>query len=173
MSAMRRLFVAVACAALVAPAPAAGANVDLSMTRTRVATELGDEFSFASTITNAQRVALSGLVAHLNVVSWDRGVYVDPEDWSAERTRYLPALAPGGSARIRWTVKAVNGGHFAVYVVVLDGRRPAAGPSVDVRVAEHKTLDAGGALPLAVGVPALLAAVMAGVRLRRRLSAPA
>ena len=95
------------------------------------------------------------------------GVYVDPEDWSSERTRYLPPLAPGGSIEVPWTVKAVNSGHLAVYVTVLGAGRPVIGPALDARVASRTTIDAGGALPLAVGVPALLGVAALGVRRRR------
>jgi hypothetical protein len=174
MSARRCVgVVALACAlgtGLAVPVPAgaaADAPVAISVSRAHVATRLGDELRFTSTVTNTGPAALAGLVAHLNVVSWDRDVYVDPEDWSSERTRYLPPLAPGRSRAIDWTVKAVNSGHFAIYVAVLDAARPATGPALDVRVAEHRSLDAGGALPVALGVPALVGLALLVLRLRR------
>jgi hypothetical protein len=171
MSARRRVVVALACALGTGLAVPAGAQADapvaISMSRAHVATTLGDELRVTSTVTNTGRAALAGLVAHLNVVSWDRDVYVDPEDWSSERTRYLPPLAPGRSRTIDWTVKAVNSGHFAIYVAVLEAARPATGPALDVRVAEHRSLDAGGALPVALGVPALVGLALLVLRLRR------
>ena len=89
------------------------------------------------------------------------GIYVDPEDWSAERTKSVPTLEPGESTTISWSVTAVTGGRAAVYVVVLPedpGRaesRPSS-PAIDVRIAETKDLNSDGVLPLALGVPALL-----------------
>lgn len=153
--------------ATAAPGAARAASPDVSMSRTHVATSIGEEFRFTSVIANAGSTPLSGLVAHLDVVSWDRDVYVDPEDWSSERTRYLPPLAPGRSIEVPWTVKAVNSGHLAVYVTVLGAGRPVTGPALDARVASRTTIDAGGALPLAVGVPALLGVAALGVRRRR------
>jgi hypothetical protein len=153
--------------ATAAPAAACAASPEVSMSRTRVATGIGEEFRFMSAIANPGSTTVAGLVAHLDVVSWDRDVYVDPEDWSSERTRYLPPLAPGRSIEVPWTVKAVNSGHLAVYVTVLGAGRPATGPAVDVRVASRTTIDAGGALPLAVGVPALLGLAAIAVRRRR------
>jgi hypothetical protein len=49
-------------------------------------------------------------------------------------------------------------------------RPPATGPTVHVSIARRKTLNSGGILPLALGVPALLAALALGLRLRRRAS---
>jgi hypothetical protein len=155
-------------ASLVAAPGGAGAQAPaISSSRTAVSTRIGEDFGWRTAIANPGRARLSGLVAHLNIVSWDPDVYVDPEDWSSQRTRYLAPLAAGESVEIPWTVKAVNSGRFSVYVVVLGAQRPVVSPVLGVRVAEHRTIDAGGALPLAVGVPALLGLVMIGVRLRR------
>jgi hypothetical protein len=35
------------------------------------------------------------------VRAWRDGVYVDPEDWSSHRTRYLPPIARAASSRSR------------------------------------------------------------------------
>jgi hypothetical protein len=154
-------------AALAAPGASAAAAPALSVSRSHVATRVGGEFGFTTVITNPGTSPLRGLVAHLDVVSLDSGVYVDPEDWSSERTRYLPPIAPGRSITVPWTVQAVNAGHFAIYAVAVGAGRPTAGPALDVRVAQHKTIDAGGALRLAVAVPGLLGLAMLGVRARR------
>jgi len=164
----RLLRAGAACllAAALAAAPAAAAP-ELSMSRARVSTRIGEDFRFTTAIANRGAAPLEGLVAHLDVVSDDRGVYVDPEDWSSQRTRYLPVVAPGASLEIPWKVKAVNAGHFAVYVVVLGAGRPLAGPALDARVSEQRSVDAGGVLPLAVGLPSLLGLALLGVRARR------
>jgi hypothetical protein len=69
----------------------------------------------------------------------------------------------------------VNSGSFGVYVAVLPqggtGRRPATGPTVRVTVEQRKTLNSGGILPLALGIPAFLGALTLGLRLRRRSTA--
>lgn len=41
-------------------------------------------------------------------------------------------------------------------------------PAVHVSIAERRTLNSGGILPLAAGIPASLALLALGVRLRRR-----
>jgi hypothetical protein len=165
---------AAAPTAAAAPGDARGA-VTVTLDRARVATALGDGFGFSSRITNTSRRPLAGLVAHLNIVSLGGGAYVDPEDWSPRRTQYLSPLEPGGSVDLSWSVTAVNGGRLGVYVTVLPSRPPntpsaglAVGPPIDLRVAERRTLNSGGVLFVALGVPGLLALAMAGLHARRR-----
>jgi hypothetical protein len=148
--------------------PASGTSV--SVDRMSISTRLGKKFTFQSTISNRGSSTASGLIAHLNVLSLRPGVYVDPEDWSSNRTRYLAPIPAGGSATVTWRVQAVNAGSIGVYVAVLPRSgvgRPAVGPTVNVQIAERKTLNSGGILPLALGVPALLGALTLGLRYRR------
>jgi hypothetical protein len=167
------LVALVAALPMTAAAHAANGAAALSVTvdRTGISTELGHEFGFRSTITNRGATAASGLIAHLNVLSLRDGVYVDPEDWSSQRTYYLGAIAPGASTTIRWRMQAVNGGSFGVYVAVLPesdiARPPTTGSTIRVAVAERRTLNSGGIVPLALGIPALLGLLTLGSRLRR------
>lgn len=176
---MTRLLVCAVTTALVAFGAATVARAasprptTVDVDRTGVSTRLGRSFVFRSTVTNHGTAPVRGLIAHLNVLSLRDGVYVDPEDWSSNRTRYLAPLAPGGSTTLAWKLQAVNTGSFGVYVAVLPGSGAAIAPStsrtVHVVVADRSTIDSGGILPLALGVPALLTAVAVGVRLRRRI----
>jgi hypothetical protein len=187
MRALRWVLLVAAC--LLATAPAASAQVeattpgsggflepvqlDVTASRSEVSTRLGNDFDFKSEVTNLTSTRLSGLVAHLNIVGLSSGIYVDPEDWSSERTKSVPSLRPGESTEISWSVTAVTGGHAAVYVVVLPRddpsnlRRPVSSPAIDVRIADTKDLNSGGVLPLALGVPALLGLATIAVRRRR------
>lgn len=173
---MRRLVSAlVATAALVAPISANAADrLSVNADRSQIETTLGGKFSFSTTIENRGPAVARGYIAHLNVLSYDSGVYVDPEDWAAERTRYLPPLPAGDSVTITWRMQAVNSGPIAVYVAVLPqtgaAGRPTTGQAIAVAVAERRTLNSGGILPLAIGMPALLCAAWLGLRVRRRNS---
>jgi hypothetical protein len=169
-----RATVLLTTAALACASPAAAAtSPDLSATvdRTQIATQLGRSFEFRSTITNSGPNAASGLVAHLSVLSLRSDPYVDPEDWSAQRVVFLDPIPAGGSRSLTWRMTAVNAGTFGVYVTVLskDGSGgPAPNtPTIDLRVSERRTLNAGGILPLAIAVPALLGALAIVLRLRR------
>jgi hypothetical protein len=155
-----------------APAHADTSNgLRVTVDRTRIETKLGHTFAFRSTIANHGPSPIRGLVAHLNVLSFDSAVYVDPEDWSSQRTKYLAPLQPGRSTTVTWKMQAVNTGGFGVYVAVLPrvpGAQPSAGPAIDVTVAKRTTLNSEGILPLALGIPATLGLLALVVRLRRR-----
>lgn len=160
------------CAALLyAVGAQAASGLSVAVDRTRISTQLGHKFVVRSTIANRGSKAASGLIAHLNVLSLHAGVYVDPEDWSSQRTRYLPAIPPGAATTITWRLQAVNAGEFGVYVALIprpDIPRPArTGLTIRVVVADRRTLNSGGILPLALGVPALLVLLTVGVRRHR------
>lgn len=176
---MRRPLIALSLAVVlltVAGAPAvhaaAPARVTVTIDRTKVTSALGRTFKFSAKVANPGGAATPRLVAQLDVLSLDPDTYVDPEDWSGARTRYLGSLPPGGSRTIEWTVKAVNSGSFGVFVGVLPQSgapiQPVTGPTLRVDIAERRTLNSGGILPLALGIPALLAALALGLRHHRR-----
>ena len=60
-----------------------------------VETVLGDRFMITTEITNTGRAPSGEILAHLNVASIEGSVYVDPEDWSQDRSQQL-SLKPGG-----------------------------------------------------------------------------
>jgi hypothetical protein len=168
-----------ATAALVLALAAAGSiragddpgTLSITADRTRISTRLGHKFAFRTTIENRGATATRNLIAHLNVLSFDSSVYVDPEDWSSHRTDYLAPVPAGESRTVTWRMQAVNAGRFAVYVAVLPrsgSKPPVTGPTIDVVVAKRTTLNPHGVVPLALGVPALLGLLMLGVRMRRR-----
>lgn len=166
----RLLLGLVAVALALVPVASAG-DVLVSSDRTRVSTSLGQSFSFTTTVANRGTGPTGTLVAHLNVLSLEPGTYVDPEDWSADRTHYLSPIPSGGSRTVRWQVKAVNGGSLAAYVTVVPqsgAGTPTTGPALRFDVASQKTLDAGGILPIALAVPGGIALLALGVRVQRR-----
>lgn len=153
-------------------ASAAMKDVSVTVDRQRVATQLGHKISFPTTIANHGSTSTGPLIAHLNVLSLHSGVEIDPEDWSTHRTRYLGAIPAGGSRTITYPVHAINTGRIALYVAVLPqvgpGQPPITGPTVQLLVAKRDTLNAGGILPLALGIPALLALMAGGMQYARR-----
>ena len=167
------LVVATLAAFALASAADAGSNVvSVNVDRNAISTALGRKFVFRTTIANHGTTPVRGLIAHLNVLSLRRGVYIDPEDWSDHRTRYLAPIPGGGSVTLAWKLQAVNAGSIGVYVAVLRqsgaAQSPVTAPTVHVTIARRKTLNAGGVLPLALGIPALLGALTLAVRARRR-----
>jgi len=167
---MTRLAVALAAfLGAVFLASTAGATT-VELDRTQVSTRIGRHFTFATTIRNTSDRPLRGLVAHLNVLSSDPGVYVDPEDWS-RRAQYLSPLPAQGSVRLTWTVQAVNSGQLSIYVAVLP-RHGTGTVSVSeplrLEVGQRRTLNSGGVLPLALVVPGLIGFAALAARAGRR-----
>jgi hypothetical protein len=158
--------------ALVGTADAAANDVAVIVKQSRITTQLGQNVVFRATFANRAPTATGSLIAHLNVLSLRKGVEVDPEDWSTHRTRYLGTIPAGGSRTITWKVHAINSGRIALYVAVLPQsgvhRPPAIGRTVQLVVAGRDTLNSGGILPLALGIPALLALLTAGMQVARR-----
>jgi len=156
------------------PLRQAGA-VEVMFEQSRHAAVLGDRFTFLSRVANSGAAPTDQLIAHLNVASLTSDVYVDPEDWSSNRTLEVAPLAPRSSSSLAWEMQAVNVGSFAVYVVLLPGGGAVAGteplvvsPPVHVRVAGRQVLNAGGSLPVVVMVPVLLGLVTVAARYRIR-----
>jgi len=177
MKGLRAWFVLAALLAAAAlgagSASAAADRVTVGVDHTLVATKLGQKIVFHTTIANRSSHTATALIAHLNVLSLHTGTYVDPEDWSSHRTQYLPPVRAGRSLTTTWRVEAVNDGSFGVYVAVLPAsgvaREPATSPVIHLLVAQKKTLNSGGIVPLALGIPGLLGALAVSVRFRRRM----
>ena len=167
---MRRLLLTLLLAlGLAAPAQAA---ISITNDRNAITVKLGHKFAFHSRIENQGARTASGLVAHLNVVDLTGHTYVDPEDWSSHRTRYLQPIPAGAARTVTWPMNAVNAGTIGLYVAVLPRSgapvRPATSPTVRLRVEDRRTLNSGGILPLALGIPGALGLLALAVRVSRR-----
>jgi MYXO-CTERM domain-containing protein len=179
LSLLRAAGVVVAAVCVLGGAPPASASSDSSLSvgfdKGRVDLVVGDKFTLTSTITNEGAAPSPPVVAHLNVASLTSDVYVDPEDWSSSRSRYLPALAPGQTVDVTWSLQAVNSGWFDVYAVLLPRGASSLGAdplvvshAVLARVGGKQTANPGGALPAVIGVPVLIGVAALWSRRRRR-----
>lgn len=172
----------VAMALLPPPAkgsPATAASVSASASDGAIVVELdqsrldagpGEKFSFVSTVRNQGRTSLEGYVAHLNILTTDESVYVDPEDWSPERTQYLDALAPGDSAELTWSVQAVTSGPLILYVSVTspDSSAVVSSGPLNLDVQGQRVVDSAGVMPLVLWTPASVLLLLGAVLTRKR-----
>ena len=173
------VLVAGVLSGLPAPALADPLNVQVVADPPAISTVLGDHFEITTEIRNTGSAPTGEILAHLNVASIEGTVYVDPEDWSSERSQQL-SLKAGESRELSWEIQAVNSGRFAAYVVIVPFGGTVKGnealqisPLVKVDVAPRSTLTAGGTLPVVLMMP-LLIGVAAGAalfRVRRRKAA--
>jgi hypothetical protein len=174
---MRRVLAGfLLCAAVLTPESAVAtgaADISVELDRTELSTSIGQRFGFTSTIRNNSDEPMEGVVAHLNVLGLDPDIYVDPEDWSSDRTQFLDPLPAHESARLTWEVQAVSPGDLAIYVTVTrqEGADDVtASKALRVSVAQARKLNAAAAAPLVIGMPAgvLVLLVLATLRRRRR-----
>ena len=151
----------------------AGSDLSVSVSMSAVSKLTGERFTFASVITNNGSIATPPLIAALNFTSLDPDTYVDPEDWSPQRTMTVDPIAPGSAATQTWTINPILEGDVASYVVVLPDSLafPASplvsSPAIHVHVGAQRSLNPGGVVPVALAVPGLLAAAYAGLRIQR------
>jgi hypothetical protein len=166
--------IASATAAVSRPAAPVGVQgappVAIAVQRREIEVSVGEAFELPSTITNESAEPIRGLIAHLDILSTDPQRYVDPEDWCTERTVFLDTLGPGESVDHAWPMRAVDSGPLLVWVTVsqpsADGT--ALSPPVRLTVGEHIDVNAGGVLPLVVGVPLVLLGSSVALAWRRR-----
>jgi hypothetical protein len=153
---------------------AAVSDLTISLSESEISAFTGDRFTFTSEIANDGSSATPPLIANLAFVAIDGETYVDPEDWSPQRTMTVGAIRAGSLATQTWTVKPDLEGDVAIYVVALP-REPelstaaplAVSPAIHLHVEEHRSLNPGGVLPVVLIVPAVLAVAFAGVRFTR------
>lgn len=167
-------LVGIAVALALGPQPASGAqgsaSVSVTLDREAVSVAAGERFSFTSTLRNLSDQSLTGLVAHLNVAGLSPDIYVDPEDWSGERTQYLRPLGPQTLTRLGWNMQAVGAGRLVVYIAVLQPERSeeiVASDFFTLEVTQRRELSGGSVLPVSLTVPAVLAGLL-GLTARRR-----
>jgi hypothetical protein len=172
-------MLALAVVTAVAPAATSSAAVlsnspselVVELDRTTVTAGPGERFGFESAVTNTGETDASRLVAHLNILTTDPAVYVDPEDWSAQRTQYLD-LSAGETVSLDWSVQAVTSGPLVLYVAVTDldsGSVVSSGP-MELTVEGQRVVESTQVLPLVTWMPAGVLVLLAATLLRRRLA---
>jgi len=137
----------------------------------------GDHIIYNTVVTNNGAADSPGLCLAMNIINLDAaGDIVDPEDWSPQRTQYLPTLAAGESATSSWRVNAILDGDYLVYMVVIPEPEGAdatsqvlASSGIHLIVTPFTKLNPGGVLPYAIGGPVVLVVgIILLYRLRRR-----
>jgi hypothetical protein len=173
--AVRMLLLAVLVTVGIAPSAFAGRPpsphaVSVNFNQPDVQTTVGQRFRPISTIRNNGDKTLSGLVAHLDVLSVRPDVYVDPEDWSSQRTVYLDPLPAHGTVSVPWKVQVVNKGRLVVFVTVTrkNGRAVVdSGDGLRLSASARRTIDTNGVLPIVLGIPAVVLTLLLLTRRQR------
>lgn len=144
-------------------------DVSVELDQTELTVDPGEQFSFESTLHNSGE-SQSGLIAHLNILGIDPDLYVDPEDWSTQRTQFLDELPAGDTTQVSWTVRAIDAGELILYVAVSSPGADSvaiSGP-LHVTVTGRRVVNPENVVPLVMATPLVVLALL-GVTLVRRL----
>jgi hypothetical protein len=135
--------------------------------------QMGDVPTFTGKISNKSMKALKGIVVYLSLVSLQPGMEhpVDLEDWSAEKAVRIDHLAPGESVVTQWKMRLIKSGPFGAALTTISPSlgHPHISPLAVFSIAPKPTVLAGRILPVAVGIPLLLAGLFIFIyRLRQQ-----
>jgi uncharacterized membrane protein len=153
---------------LAVPSAAAGSDggtadsVTVRLEPTSSSLKLGENLNLHVTVTNSGTQTTPPLVVHIDVTDPSQATSVDPEDWTSTLSQRLGSVAPGTAATVEWNVQPISGGTFLSYAVALSPGSDTIATSNAVRidVARQRTLNPGGILAVAVGVPVVIAMLL-------------
>ena len=137
-------------------------TVDLTPVSTNPATpQMGDHLEFSSVIRNTGAKAIDGVIAWISLVQIDKGKEqpVDLEDWSAHKAVAEQVLAPGASIETMWPMRLIQSGHYRVVIsaVSRDGTELTPSQFADFAVKQKPVVESARVLPVAFGMPAIIA----------------
>lgn len=167
----RTLLVAAASAALVVTVPAPlfaqdPPTADLVVTIDPVehAATLGDSIELTVRVDNVGAADTVPLVVHIDITDLSGEGSVDPEDWTATLSIPIDAVPAGESRTAAWALQPISPGEFTVYAVVLAPELDAVHTSRVLRVSvdDQRSLNPGGILPVALGMPAIVGGLLLG-----------
>lgn len=150
--------------AFAAPVTAARATADLTVEIAPASESvvLGNSLDLTIAVTNISDHASADLVIHLDITDPTSSSSVDPEDWTSTLTKPLGVVQPGDTATVDWSIQPISPGTFSAYAVAIspDTTDLAASNVLTVDVADQRSLNPGGILPVAIGMPALVGALL-------------
>lgn len=156
-----------------APASATVDDVTVEVTPTNTHVALGEHIAIEVGVTNNGTATAEGVTVKIDITSLGDSGSVDPEDWVAALSRSAGDLDPGETRTISWEIQPISPGNFTLYAVALaDGATTvAASNTLTVDVADRRSLNPDGVLPVAIGAPVVVGGLLGfQVRRNRRLS---
>lgn len=145
----------------VAAAPPPG-DVTVEIAPASTSVVLGESLDLTVTVTNTSGDASADLVVHLDITDPSSASSVDPEDWTSTLTKPLGVVRAGETATVDWNIQPISPGTFSAYAVAISlGLDDIVVSNVStVEVADQRSLDPGGILPVAIGMSALVGALL-------------
>lgn len=124
---------------------------------------LGESLTLRISVSNDGPTSTPELVVHLDITDPEQATSVDPEDWTPTLSKPIGSLSAGDTRTIDWDIQPISGGTFAAYAVALSPGVDSLAPSniLQVQVEDRRSLDPGGILPVVIGAPTLVGALLA------------
>ena len=137
------------------------ANISVFLQAPDPPLQMGDLPVFKGEVTNQGANVLKSLVVYLSLVSLQPGQEhpVDLEDWSAQKAIRIDQLAPGQTMTQEWRMRLIKSGSFGAALTIVNpaSDQPQISPLALFDITPKATVLAGRILPVAVGIPLLLA----------------
>lgn len=171
---IRTTLAAIGLATLASVAPPlhtrAATELVAEITPARGSVVLGDSLDLTVTVTNGSDRPSADLVVHLDITDPSSSSSVDPEDWTSTLSKPLGIIEPGATSTTDWSIQPISPGTFSVYAVAIspDTTDLVASNVMSVDVADQRSLDPGGILPVAIGMPGLVGALLLARTLANR-----
>jgi len=123
---------------------------------------LGENMDLVVSVTNTGVDETPPLVIHIDITKTDQATSVDPEDWTPTLSKPVGPVQPGRTVTVDWNIQPISSGTFATYAVALAPGLDTVAPSnvLEVRVADQRSLNPGGILPVALAAPAAVGALL-------------
>jgi hypothetical protein len=153
-------------------APDARSSLLIDIRTNQTPTKTGDHVTVNATVTNASGRRVRDVTVFLGLVDLHPGqpMPLGLETWTNDpESLALPSLEPGASASAAWHLVMVQPGSLGVYASALVGAAQHVDSSglTQLTVRDARALNPGHVLPLALGEPLALAAVVAAGYSRR------
>ncbi len=129
----------------------------------------GDYVTVSGQIINNTKQPISDVTTYLSLVDTQNKLPVDLEDWSAQKGLYIGTIESGQTLPLSWKIHFVKAGTYTLAVIadIASNDRPIVSTLTQFSVITKKNLNPGQVLPVALGMPILLLAVMAAIQYRR------
>ena len=135
----------------------------------------GDYVTVSAQITNRADHPIKDITTYLSLVDTENKLPVDLEDWSAEKGLYIGVIDAGQTLPLRWKIHFVKAGVYTLAIIadIAGQEKPVASDLTHFTVKPKINLNPGKVLPVALGMPILLLALMAIIQYRRSLKVDA
>jgi hypothetical protein len=122
----------------------------------------GDYIAIQGKITNMSDSSISDITTYLSLVDNIDKMPVDLEDWSAEKGLFIGSIDAHQVLPLNWRIHLVKSGTYSLILVadVADTETPAVSTIVHFQVNPKHNLNPGKVLPIALGEPFLILAIL-------------